>query len=290
MQALPDTLCFLNGEYLALRDARVPVLDRGFLFGDAVYEALPVYGRRIFRFDEHLARLNRGLAKARIPNPLSRDDWLACCRKLVAAQPADDQVLHVQVTRGIGARELSPGRDMQPTVLVMTGALKAPTAEQRRHGVACVTAQDSRWTRGDIKSTSMMANVLARLLAADDGAAETLLLRDGCLTEGASGSVWLVMEGAVLGSSKGDEAEGVRTALMRELCDDVGLPFNLRPLPESDLRSADEVLLTSASKEVLPVTQIDGEPVGHGTMRGKPGPVYARLYDAYQAAKRLTSI
>jgi D-alanine transaminase len=288
MQALPETLCFLNGEYLPLREARVPVLDRGFLFGDAVYEALPVYGRRIFRFDAHLARLNRGLQRTRIANPLTRDDWLACCRKLVAAHPADDQVLHVQVTRGVGSRSLSPAADMPPTVLVMSDALKAPSPEQRRLGVACITAQDGRSPGGDIKSTSLMPNVLARLLAADEGAAEALLLRDGCLTEGASGSVWLVMEGAVLGSSKSDE--GVRTALMRELCEDVGLPFNLRPLPESDLRIADEVLLTSASKEVLPVTQIDGEPVGHGALRGKPGPVYARLYEAYQAAKRLSSI
>jgi D-alanine transaminase len=173
----------------------------------------------------------------------------------------------------------------------MTDAMRVPSPEQRRQGVACVTARDCRWQRGDIKSTSLMANVLARQAAVDQGAAETLLLRDGALSEGAGSHVWVVIDGAVLGPPPGEHvAEGVRRTLVRELCEDAGLPFNLRPLLESDLRVADELLLTSASKEVLAITQLDGELVGRGALRGKPGPVYAQLYEAYQRAKVLACI
>ena len=291
MQTLPDSLCYLNGAYGALADAKVSVLDRGFIFGDGIYEVLPVYGRRIFRFDEHMARLARSLAKVRIANPHVKPEWLAICRRLIDAYASDDQLVYIQLTRGVALRDHVMPQGIAPTVFMMASAMKPPTAEQRHQGVACVTARDFRWERGDIKSISLLGNVLARQMSADKGATETIMFRNGFLTEAAASNVWIVHEGALLGSPKSEHVlEGIRYELIRELCEDVGIAYNLRPIPEADVLSADEVLLSSATKEILPVTSLDGEPVGHGALRGKPGPVYARLYEAYQRAKASQSI
>jgi D-alanine transaminase len=291
MTPLPQSLCFLDGQYLRLCDAKVSVLDRGFVFGDGVYEVIPVYGLRLFRFDEHMARLERSLAKVRIAAPATRAQWLERCRRLVAALHASDgateQTIYLQVTRGVALRDHVMPPDVEPTVFMMVGPMKPPSAEQRHQGVACVTAAEFRWQRGDIKSISLLGAVLARQVSADRGAAETILLREGWLTEGSASNVWIVHEGALLGPPRSELVlEGIRYGLLEELCEDEGIAHNLRPISEADLRSADEVLLSSATKEVLPVTRIDGEPVGHGALRGRPGPVYARLYEAYQRAKR----
>jgi D-alanine transaminase len=295
MHTLPDTLCYLNGEYGPLREAKVSVLDRGFVFGDGVYEVLPVYGGKLFRFDEHMARLARNLAKVRITNPHSEAEWLVRCRKLVAALIAQggsaDQLVYLQVTRGVAPRDHMMPTNISPTVFMMTSVMKPPTAEQRHHGVACVSARDFRWERGDIKSISLLGNVLARQMSADHGATETILFRDGFLTEASASNVWVVHEGAVLGPPKSEHLlEGIRYELLRELCEEEGIAFNLRPIPEADVFSADELLLSSATKEVLPVTTLDGQGVGHGALRGKPGPVYARLIAAYQRAKAAQSV
>lgn len=292
---LPDTPCYLNGDYGRVCDAKVSVLDRGFIFGDGIYDVVPVYGRRLFRFDEHLARLERGLQKIRIANPHTREQWLERCRELVArlaAQTgADDQVVYLQVTRGPAPRDHVMPAQVEPTVFMMANPMKPPSAEQRHHGVACVTARDFRWERGDIKSVSLLGNVLARQMSADHGAMETIMFRDGFLTEASGSNVWIAHEGALLGAPKSEHVlEGIRFDLLRELCEETGIAYNLRPIPEADVRSADEVLISSATKEILPVTRLDGEAVGHGALRGKPGPVYARLYEAYQRAKTLQSI
>ena len=291
MHVIPDSLCYLNGTFGALRDAKVSVLDRGFLFGDGVYEMLPVYGRRIFRFDEHMARLDRGLGKVRITNPLAVADWLAAARRLIEAHPAEDQLLYLQVTRGVALRDHAMPADVEPTVFMMTNPMKPASAEQRHQGVACVTARDFRWERGDIKSISLLGNVLARQMSADHGAIETILFRDGFLTEASQSNVWIAAEGALLGPPKSDHLlEGIRYELLRELCEEEGIAYNLRPLSEAEVLAADEVMLSGTSKEVLPVTRIDGQPVGHGALRGKPGPVYSRLFEAYQRAKAAQSI
>jgi D-alanine transaminase len=291
MLTLPDTLCHLNGQTLPLRDAKVSVLDRGFIFGDGVYEVLPVYGRRLFRFDEHMARLQRSLTKLRIANPHTREGWLALVRELVAAQPAHDQLVYIQVTRGVALRDHVMPEGISPTVFAMTSELKPPSAEMRHHGVACITARDFRWERGDIKSISLLGNVLARQISADHGAAETVMFRDGWLTEGSGCNVWVVHEGALLGPPKGDHVlEGIRYELLAELCEDVGIAYNLRPIAEADVFAADELMLSSATKEILPITRLDGQAVGHGALRGKPGPVYGRIYEAYQRAKAEQSI
>jgi D-alanine transaminase len=291
-----ERLCFLNGEYKPLSQASVNVLDRGFIFGDGIYEVVPVYERRLFRFDEHMARMERSLAKLRIANPASRETWLARCRKLVTAlaesEGVDDQVVYLQVTRGVAPRDHVMPEGITPTVFMMSNPLKHATPEQRHHGVACTSARDFRWERGDIKSISLLGNVLARQMSADHGALETIMFRDGAhggpwLTEASASNVWIVKDGALLGPPKSEHVlEGIRVDLLHELCEEEGIAYNLKPISEAELRSADEVLLSSATKEVLPVTKIDGEPVGHGALRGKPGPVYARLYEAYQRAKR----
>jgi D-alanine transaminase len=286
---------YLNGEYLPLEEARVPVLDRGFIFGDGIYEVVPVYGQRLFRFDEHMARLDRSLAKVRIPNPFTREQWLERIRKLVVQlaeqQGAQDQVVYMQVTRGVAPRDHVMPEGITPTVFMMSNPMKAVPADQRHQGVACVTARDFRWERGDIKSISLLGNVLARQISADAHATETIMFRDGYLTEAAASNVWIVHEGALLGAPKSEHVlEGIRYELLHELCEEVGIAYNLRPIPEADVLSADEVMLSSATKEIVPVTRIDGEGVGHGALRGKPGPVYARLYEAYQRAKAMQSI
>jgi D-alanine transaminase len=271
------------------------VLDRGFLFGDGIYEVVPVYSRKLFRFDEHMARLSRSLSKVRITNPLSRDEWLQRCRKLVAAlaeaEGSADQVVYLQVTRGVAPRDHVMPEGIAPTVFMMSNPMKPPTQEQRHHGVACVTARDFRWERGDIKSISLLGNVLARQISADHGAMETIMFRDGWLTEASASNVWIVKDGALLGPPKSEHVlEGIRVELLHELCEEVGIAYNLKPISEADVGAADEVMISSATKEVLPVTKIDGELVGHGAMRGKPGPVYARLFEAYQRAKAVQSI
>ena len=291
MPSLPETLCYLNGEYTPLNLAKVSVLDRGFLFGDGIYEVVPVYGRQVFRFGEHMARLDRTLAKVRIANPHTAAEWLERCRRLIDAHAARDQLLYLQVTRGVAPRDHVMPTDIEPTVFMMTSPMKPPSAEQRHRGVACITARDFRWERGDIKSISLLGNVLARQMSADQGAVETIMFRDGFLTEGAACNVWVVREGAVLGPPKSEHVlEGIRFELIRELCEEEGIAFNLRPISEGEVGTADELMLSSATKEVLPVTTLDGEAVGHGALRGKPGPVYAKLYAAYQRAKEASRL
>jgi D-alanine transaminase len=231
----------------------------------------------------------------RIANPHGREAWLAACRALVArlaaSHGAQDQLVYIQVTRGAAQRDHVMPPDVAPTVFMMASPMKPATPEQRHAGVACTTARDFRWERGDIKSVSLLGNVLARQMSADHGALETIMFRDGFLTEAAASNVWVVRDGALLGPPKSEHVlEGIRYELLRELCEDAGIAYNLRPIPEADMRSADEVLLSSATKEVLPVTRIDGELVGHGALRGKPGPVYARLHEAYQRAKQEQSV
>jgi D-alanine transaminase len=295
MQTIPDTLCYLNGEYSSLRDAKVSVLDRGFIFGDGIYEVVPAYGGKLFRFDEHLARLNRSLTKLRMENPHTREQWIERARKLVAAliekTGAPDQLVYIQVTRGVAVRDHVMPTDVESTVFMMCSPMKPASAEQRHHGVACISARDFRWERADIKSISLLGNVLARQMSADKDAIETIMFRDGFLTEASASNVWVVHEGAVLGPPKSEHVlEGIRYELIRELCEEVGIAYNLRPIAEADVMSADELLLSSATKELLPVTTLDGDPVGHGALRGKPGPVYSRLYEAYQRAKATQSI
>jgi D-alanine transaminase len=289
--SLPASLCYLNGEFTPLRDARISVLDRGFIFGDGVYEVLPAYGGKIFRFDQHMARLDRSLGELRIPNPLTRVEWLAVARRLIedlrASTASVHQLIYIQVTRGVAVRDhvMPPG--LQPTVLVTVGEMRLATSAQREHGVACVSADDFRWEKAHIKSTSLLGAVLARQISADAGAVETVMYRDGFLSEAAASNVWVVKDGVVMGPPKDHLVlEGIRFGLIEDLCRELGIRFELRRIAQAEVLDADELLLSSATKEVLPITSLDGQPVGNG----RPGPVYARLYAAYQQAVAAQSV
>ncbi|MCW5655979.1 D-amino acid aminotransferase [Hydrogenophaga sp.] len=281
--ALPSTLCYLNGAYTPLSEARVSVLDRGFIFGDGAYEVLPAYDGRLFRFEHHMDRLERSLRELRIPQPLTREQWLAIARRLIDAlrtsTASRHQLVYIQVTRGVAVRDHVMPEGLRPTVLVTVGEMRLASAAQREHGVACVTADDFRWQKAHIKSTSLLGSVLARQISADAGAVETVMFRDGFLSEAAASNVWVVKRGVVMGPPKDHLVlEGIRFGLIEELCRTLGIPFELRRITRAEVFGADELMLSSASKEVLPVTSLDGQPIG----QGRPGPVYARLYDAYQ--------
>jgi D-alanine transaminase len=277
-----DPLVYLNGEMTPLSEAKIPVLDRGFIFGDGVYEVIPLYGRRMFRSEQHMARLFRSLDKIGIPNPHDLAGWMALIGQVVDASPDDDQMVYLQVTRGVARRAHAFPAEVTPTVFIMTNPLVLPSAEVRSKGVSCVTMDDKRWLHCEIKSVSLLGNVLAAQYAAENQVTEAIQFRDGMLTEGSSSNVWIVRDGVLAGPPKDNLIlEGIRYGLIQELCERLGIPMQVRRISREEVFAADEVMISSATKEVLPVTRIDGQAVGNGA----PGPIYARLYEAYQAAK-----
>lgn len=287
---LPDLPCYLDGEFTTLDRAKVSVLDRGFIFGDGIYEVVPVYEGRPFRFQEHMVRLQRSLDELRIPNPLDRAGWRELVDRLVAAYAkhvgqapeATNQLVYLQITRGVAMRDhvMLPG--LTPTVFGMVNRMALYSAEERARGVACVTADDFRWKKAHIKSTSLAGAVLARQVSADAGAVETVMFRDGFLSEAAASNVWAVKDGVVLGPPKDNLVlEGIRYGLLEELCSRAKIPFQLRRVSREEVLGADEILLSSATKEVIACTTLDGQPVGNG----KPGPMYEKLFAGYQQAK-----
>ncbi|SAK40758.1 class IV aminotransferase [Caballeronia hypogeia] len=284
-----DPTVYLNGEWGPLSEARIPVLDRGFIFGDGVYEVVPLYaqpdGTRLpFRLAQHLARLARSLGKIRIDNPFDDAGWRALIHRVIAENAgAGDALVYIQVTRGVAKRRghAFPA-GITPTVFVMLGHLVFPSAADRARGAVAVTAEDKRWLHCDIKSTSLLGNVLMSQHAVENDALETIQLRDGLLTEGSSSNVWIVKGGTLLGAPRGPRIlEGIRYGLIEELSREAGIPFEERDITEAELRSADEIMISSATKEVMPITTLDGVQVGEG----RPGAVYAALFEAYQRAK-----
>jgi len=276
-------ICYLNGEFVPLLDAKIPVLDRGFIYGDGVYEVIPVYARRPFRLDGHLARLKRSLAAIRIDNPMADAAWAALITDLVARNEAADQSIYIQVTRGVAKRDHSFPKGIVPTVFLMSNPLSTPSAEQVERGVAAVTTTDNRWYRCDIKSTALLANVLLRQFATDQGAAEAVLLRDGFLTEGSAANIFAVKNGVILTPAKSHLLlPGITYDVIIELARGAGLALEQRDVSEVEVRAADELWLTSASREVLAITTLDGRPVG----KGVPGPIFRRMYALFQDLKR----
>lgn len=290
-ESIPALPCWLNGVMSNVLEAKVSVLDRGFIFGDGVYEVVPAYEGRPFRFEEHMARLDRSLGELRIPNPMDRAGWRQLVDQLLAAYAASvdkkpqetNQLVYLQVTRGVAMRDhvMPPG--LAPTVFAMSNRMYIYTAEERARGVACVTADDFRWKKAHIKSTSLAGAVLARQISADADANETVMFRDGFLSEAAASNVWVVKDGVVLGAPRDNLVlEGIRYGLLEQLCGQAGIPFELRRVAREEVLAADEILLSSATKEVLPCTRLDGKPVGNG----RPGPIYEKLFAGYQQAKR----
>ena len=289
--SLPPLPCYLNGEFTLLPDAKISVMDRGFIFGDGVYEVVPVYGGCLFRFAQHMARLDRSLAELRIANPLTHTQWRDIATRLVADYANStsakventEQLIYIQVTRGVALRDHAMLAGLTPTVFVMSNLMKLPTPEQRTQGVTCVTADDFRWEKAHIKTTSLLGAVFARQISVDAGALETVMFRDGFLSEAAASNVWVVKNNRLMGPPRDNLVlEGIRYGLIEEICREQGIALELRRISRDEVLAADEVLLSSATKEVLPVTRLDGKPVG----KGLPGPVYARLDAGYQAAKQ----
>ena len=291
MNNLPSLPCYLNGEFTQLQNAKISVMDRGFIFGDGIYEVVPVYGGQPFRFAQHMARLERSLAELRITNPMSRAEWATIASKLIAdyaqSTGADgqngDQMIYIQVSRGVAMRDHVMPENITPTVFVMSNKMSVPSEAVRQQGVACVTADDFRWEKAHIKSTSLLGAVFSRQISFDAGATETVMFRDGYLSEAAASNVWVVKNGKLLGTPKDNLVlEGIRYGLIEKLCQQQGIGFELRRISRAEVLQADELLLSSASKEVLAITTLDGQPVGNG----RPGPVGERLYTGYQLAKQ----
>lgn len=279
---IDDPLVYLNGAVTPVSEAKVSVLDRGFIFGDGIYEVIPIYGRKPFRAQQHLARLFRSLAAIGIPNPHDLPEWHALIERVIEANGLQDQMVYIQVTRGVAKRAHAFPAVPVPTVFIMTNPLVLPTDAARAKGVACVTMEDKRWLHCEIKSISLLGNVLAAQHAAENHVTEAIQFRDGFLTEASSSNVWIARDGQLFAPPRDNLIlEGIRYALIEELCAEAGIVFTARRITREEVFAADEVMLSSASKEILPVATLDGAPVGSGA----PGAVYATLYAAYQRAK-----
>jgi D-alanine transaminase len=273
---------YLNGKFLPIEDAKISVLDRGFIYGDGVYELVPVYRRHAFRLPQHLARLQHSLDGIRLANPHTDAEWTALVEELVARQSFDDQGVYVQVTRGVARRDHAFPVGVSATVFMMSNPLATPSREQIESGVAVVTAEDNRWRRCDLKTTSLVGNVLMRQLAADTGAIETVMFRDGNLTEASASNALVVIRGTIVAPPKDSLIlPGITYGAVYDFAREAGLPFAIRPVPKAEALAADEMWLTSSTKEVLAVTRVDGKPFGGGV----PGPVFRRMHALFQAHK-----
>lgn len=280
----PLPIAYLNGRFLPLAEAHVSPLDRGFLFADAVYEVLPAYDGRPFLFEEHTARLERSLREIRMASPHTRTEWASIYAELVQRNGGGDMYLYVQVTRGAedGRNHAIPA-GLVPTVFAMAMPLPPVTPELLRDGMVAITVPELRWARCDIKSTSLLGNVLAKSAAADRGAGEAILVEGDLLREGSSTSVIVVKNGVLHAPPEGPEIlTGTTRALVFQLAARERLAVEVAPVPVAALHAADEILLTFATRGVLPVTRLDDRPVG----TGRPGPVWSRLYAAFEAYKR----
>lgn len=277
---------YLNGEWLPLSEARVSVLDRGFMLGDGVYELIPVYRRSPFRLDEHLRRLQRSLDGIRLANPLGDAQWHEVIAQAIASHEAEDQSVYLQVTRGAAPRDHAFPANTPPTVLVMSNALSRPDPVQFEQGVRAVSTPDIRWGRCDLKTLNLLPNVLARQKAVEAGCAECIMFRDGVLTEGAASNIFAVKNGVILAPVKDQRVlPGITYDLVLELAQANGLPHEVRDITEAEVRNADELWLTSSGREVQAIVELDGQPVGGG----RPGPVYRRMYALYQNFKNTLS-
>lgn len=272
----------LNGKFLPIDQAFVPVLDRGFIFGDGVYEVIPVYSRHVFRLEEHLRRLQHSLDGIRLENPHTDAEWAALMAELIAQNEGDDQTIYFHVTRGVAKRDHAFPKGVVPTVFMMSSPLAIPPRELCESGVSAVSAVDNRWDRCDIKAISLLPNVLLRQIAIDHGAVETVMFRDGILTEGAASNIFAVENGVILAPPKDNHMlPGITYDLILELAAASGIPLEIGKYSEARIRAANELWLTSSTKEVLPITSLDGQPVG----TGKPGAIFWKMYGLYQDYK-----
>jgi D-alanine transaminase len=282
--AAPLPWCHLNGQQLLLTEARISPLDRSFLFGDGIYEVLPVHGGRLFRAQANFDRLARSATALHLKNPHSPEAWRALLQKLVDANGGGEQYVYLQLSRGAEhGRNHAPLPDIAPTVFAYCSPWPVPAESTLRDGLACITAEDTRWARCDIKSVALLANVLLRQQAVEANASETILLRDGELVEGSASTVHVVRNGVLITPPNSTRLlPGTSRRVVEELADSLGVARRDARITESELRSADEIWLAAATREIQPVTQLDGATVGSG----RPGPVWRKIYDAWQQLKR----
>ena len=278
---MTEPTVYLNGKFVPLSEAHVPVLDRGFIFGDGIYEVVPAYNRKPFRWTQHLERLRRSLDKIQIANPMDDAGWTGLVDELISKHPWENQFVYMQITRGVARRDHAFPADSTPTVFAMSSEFSKPTNDVLQNGVATITLKDERWLNCDIKSVSLLGNVLARQAAVNEDAMECIMFRDGFMTEGAASTIWVVRNGHVLVPIRDRRIlEGIRIGLIESLCEDEGLSLEQRDITREEVLDAEELIISSATKEVLPITSLDGKPVG----TGKPGPIFKRLHAAYQRA------
>jgi D-alanine transaminase len=285
--ASPLPWCHLNGQQLLLTEARISPLDRSFLFGDGIYEVIPVYAGRLFRAQSHFDRLDRSAVALKLRNPHSPAEWQALLQQLIDANGGGDQYVYLQLSRGAEhGRNHAPLPDIPPTVFAYSSPWPQIAESTLRDGLACITAEDTRWARCDIKSVALLANVLLRQQAVEANASETILLRDGEMIEGSASTVHVVRNGTLITPPNSTRLlPGTTRSVVEELADGLGIMRRDARISEAELRSADEIWLAAATREVQPVTQLDGKPVGVG----KPGPVWRRIYDAYQQLKKVAA-
>jgi D-alanine transaminase len=275
-------IAYLNGQFLPLAEAKISVLDRGFVFGDGIYELVPVYSKKPFRLDEHLRRLQGSLDGIRLANPHGVAEWRERILKLIERQDFADQSVYIQITRGVAPRDHAFPQGVPPTVFMFAQPLVTATTEQKAAGVCAVTAPDNRWLRCDIKAISLLPNILLRQQAVDAGCAETVLLRDGYLSEGAASNIFVVKGGVLLAPLPSNLIlTGITYDLVLELAAAHGIPHEVRAISEAEVRSADELWMTSSTKEIMAIVKLDGVPVGAGV----PGALAQRMDALYQTFK-----
>jgi len=276
---------YLNGQFMPIDEAHIPVLDRGFIFGDGVYEVIPVYSRFAFRLAEHLRRLQYSLDGIRLTNPHSDQEWTKLISDLIERNTAEDQYLYLHITRGVAKRDHAfPNPAVQPTVFMMSNPLFTPPAALLTSGVRAISAPDNRWLNCDIKAISLLPNVLLRQMAIDAGCAETILIRDDdFMTEGSASNIFLVKNGVLLAPPKDNlMLPGITYDVLLEIAVANSIPYEVRKIAKEEIFNADELLLTSSTKEVLAITTLDNKPVGDG----QPGMMFAKLHKYYQDYKR----
>ncbi len=273
---------YLNGEFMPIEEAKVPVLDRGFIFGDGIYELVPVYSRAPFRLEGHLERMERSLSEVKIRNPHTRAEWTSIIEQVIAAHPFDDQGVYWQVTRGVAKRDHAFPKDIQPTVFMMSNPLVNPSKAVVENGAKAVSAQDFRWHRCDLKTISLIGNCMLRQISAEEGAIETILFRDGKLTEASASNVCIVKDGVISTPPKDNLIlPGITLDVVFDIVERGKLPLQVREVTEAEVRGADEVWVSSSSKEIVAVVDLDGKPVGNG----QPGPVFRKAWQLYQDFK-----
>lgn len=281
---MSEQTVFLNGDYLPLSEAKISVLDRGFVFGDGVYEVIPAYGGRLFRFDEHMRRLQDSLDAIRLNNPYRHAEWQKILTTLLKSNGTGDQSVYLQLTRGVAPRDHGFPQAVQPTVFAMANPLSEADSKLLQQGIEAVSLPDSRWQHCNIKSIALLANILLRQQAMDENAMEAILIRDGLVTEGAASNVFIVDNGIIKTPIKDNHLlPGITRNLVVELARDNQLACEETTISENELLQADEIWLTSSTKEILPVTTLNHRQVSSG----KPGPVWQKMYTLFQAYKNI---